>query len=78
MWGDIVIFSEDSILLREIFSFGSVCYLVEEFCYGVYNQCDSFIYLDLIIKNMYITIERYFKWDQYQISVGHVSKLLIY
>jgi hypothetical protein len=22
-----------------------------EFCYGVLNQCESFIYLDLIVKN---------------------------
>jgi hypothetical protein len=28
----------------------------------VYNQCESFICLDLIVKNMKISIERYFKW----------------
>jgi hypothetical protein len=33
-----------------------------EFCYGVYNQCDSFIYLDLMVKNRKIPIEKYFKW----------------
>jgi hypothetical protein len=29
-----------------------------EFCYGVYNQCESFIYLDLMVKNKEIPIER--------------------
>jgi hypothetical protein len=33
-----------------------------EFCYGVYNQCESFIYLDLMVKNMKVPIKRYFKW----------------
>jgi hypothetical protein len=41
---------------------------------GVYNQCESFIYLDLIIKNKKVPIERYFKrwtsiklvWIRYQ------------
>jgi hypothetical protein len=33
-----------------------------EFCYGVYNQCESFICLDLMIKNRKILIERYFNW----------------
>jgi hypothetical protein len=33
-----------------------------EFCYGVYNQCELFIYLDPMVKNMEIPIERYFKW----------------
>jgi hypothetical protein len=33
-----------------------------EFCYGVYNQCESFIYLDLMVKNREVHIERYFKW----------------
>jgi hypothetical protein len=33
-----------------------------EFCYGVYNQYESFIYLDLIVKNRKIAIKRYFKW----------------
>jgi hypothetical protein len=32
-----------------------------EFCYGVYNQHESFIYLDLMIKNREVPIERYFK-----------------
>jgi hypothetical protein len=32
-----------------------------EFCYGVYNQCESFIYLDLMVKNRNILIKRYFK-----------------
>jgi hypothetical protein len=32
-----------------------------EFCYNVYNQCKSFTYLDLMIKNKEIYIERYFK-----------------
>jgi hypothetical protein len=30
----------------------------DEFYYSVYNQCESFIYLNLIIKNRVITIER--------------------
>jgi hypothetical protein len=34
----------------------------EDFCYGVYNQCESFICLDLIVKNMEVSIKRYFKW----------------
>jgi hypothetical protein len=29
-----------------------------EFCYGVYNQYESFIYLDLIVKNREVSIER--------------------
>jgi hypothetical protein len=28
----------------------------------MYNQCELFIYLDLMIKNMEVPIERYFKW----------------
>jgi hypothetical protein len=32
-----------------------------EFCYGVYNQRESFIYLDLMIKNRKISIKKYFK-----------------
>jgi hypothetical protein len=33
-----------------------------EFCYSVYNQRELFIYLDLMVKNREIPIERYFKW----------------
>jgi hypothetical protein len=33
-----------------------------EFCYGVYNQCELFIYLDPMAKNREVPIERYFKW----------------
>jgi hypothetical protein len=33
-----------------------------EFCYGVYNHCESFICLDLMVKNRKISIKRYFKW----------------
>jgi hypothetical protein len=40
-----------------IFSF-----LIVEFCYCVYNQHDSFICLDQILKNSEIPVERYFKW----------------
>jgi hypothetical protein len=29
---------------------------------GVYNQCELFICLDLMVKNKEIHIERYFKW----------------
>jgi hypothetical protein len=32
-----------------------------EFCYSVYNQYESFICLDLIVKNIEIPIKRYFK-----------------
>jgi hypothetical protein len=35
--------------------------ILDEFCYGVYNQCESFICLDLIVKNREVPIERYFK-----------------
>jgi hypothetical protein len=35
---------------------------IYEFCYSVYNQCESFICLDLMIKNRVIPIKRYFKW----------------
>jgi hypothetical protein len=35
---------------------------LKEFCYGVYNQYESFICLDLMVKNMEVSIERYFKW----------------
>jgi serine/threonine protein kinase len=46
----------------------SRCYLSKvliykiEFCYAVYNQCESFICLDLMVKNKEVPIERYFKW----------------
>jgi hypothetical protein len=33
-----------------------------EFCYSVYNQRESFIYLDLMVKNREIPIKRSFKW----------------
>jgi hypothetical protein len=33
-----------------------------EFCYGVYNQCELFICLDLMIKNKEVPIEGYFMW----------------
>jgi hypothetical protein len=39
-----------------------VLHFFVDFCYSVYNQCESFIYLDLIVKNSEIIIERYFKW----------------
>jgi hypothetical protein len=41
---------------------GSTILLLIEFCYGVYNQCKSFICLDLMVKNKEILIESYFKW----------------
>jgi hypothetical protein len=41
--------------------FGSIS-IKKEFCYGVYNQCESFIYLDLMVKNREVPIERSFKW----------------
>jgi hypothetical protein len=28
----------------------------------MYNQYESFIYLDLIVKNREVSIERYFNW----------------
>jgi hypothetical protein len=43
-----------------------ICYyrtpVLNEFCYGVYNQYESFIYLNLMVKNREIPIGRYFKW----------------
>jgi hypothetical protein len=36
--------------------------MFRELCYDVYNQYESFISLDLIVKNSEIHIERYFKW----------------
>jgi hypothetical protein len=38
------------------------CSLNVEFCYGVYNQCESFICLNLIVKNIELPIEKYFTW----------------
>jgi hypothetical protein len=35
---------------------------IVEFCYNVCNQCESFIYLDLMVKNRKLPIKRYFKW----------------
>jgi hypothetical protein len=35
--------------------------ILSKFCYSVYNQHESFIYLDLMVKNRKIHIERYFK-----------------
>jgi hypothetical protein len=32
-----------------------------EFCYIVYNQCELFIYLDIMVKNKEMSIESYFK-----------------
>jgi hypothetical protein len=37
-------------------------FVIFEFYYGVYNQCESFICLDLMVKNREIPIKRYFKW----------------
>jgi hypothetical protein len=34
----------------------------KEFCYGVTNQRESFIYLNLMIKNREVPIKRSFKW----------------
>jgi hypothetical protein len=33
-------------------------YMLIEFCYSVYNQYDSFICLDLMVKNKEVPIER--------------------
>jgi hypothetical protein len=33
-----------------------------KFYYGVYNQYESFICLDLMVKNREILIEMYYKW----------------
>jgi hypothetical protein len=46
---------------RCLYGTGTPFFFVD-FCYSVYNQCESFIYLDLIVKNSEIIIERYFKW----------------
>jgi hypothetical protein len=32
-----------------------------EFCHAVYNQYESFIYLDIMVKNREVPIEIYFK-----------------
>jgi hypothetical protein len=37
-------------------------HFIFEFCYDVSNQYESFICLDLMVKNREIPIERYFKW----------------
>jgi hypothetical protein len=37
-------------------------HIYNKFCYDVYNQCESFICLDLMFKNIEIPIEMYFKW----------------
>jgi hypothetical protein len=34
---------------------------INKFCYSVYNQYASFIYLYLIVKNMDVSPEKYFK-----------------
>jgi hypothetical protein len=39
-----------------------VVWLFYEFFDDVYNQYKSFIWLDLMVKNREVTIERYFKW----------------
>jgi hypothetical protein len=44
-----------------MFGYCSTC-MVIEFYYGVYNQCESFIRLDLMVKNRDVSIEMYFKW----------------
>jgi hypothetical protein len=54
------------IYLRESVSYIYIYIYIErererEFCYGVYNQCESFICLDLMVKKREIPIERYFK-----------------
>jgi hypothetical protein len=36
--------------------------LNNEVCYSVTNQYESFICLDLMVKNRYVCIKRYFKW----------------
>jgi hypothetical protein len=36
--------------------------LNNEVCYSVTNQYESFIYLDLMVKNREVSIKRYFKW----------------
>jgi hypothetical protein len=45
---------------------------------GVYSQCKSLIYLDLIVKNKEVPIERYFKWWISIKLVSQVPKLLTY
>jgi hypothetical protein len=41
---------------------GHVQSTMNEFCYTVYNQRESFICLDLVVKNIKVYIKRYFKW----------------
>jgi hypothetical protein len=35
--------------------------LIYKFCYGVTNQCETFIYLNIMIKNREVYTEMYFK-----------------
>jgi hypothetical protein len=42
-----------------------------EFCYNVYNRRETFIYLDLMVKNREVPIKRYYTstklvWASYQ------------
>jgi hypothetical protein len=47
--------------LKFLYSSNGICNFTE-FCYNVYNQRESFICLDLMVKNREIAIERYLKW----------------
>jgi hypothetical protein len=49
-----------------------------EFCYGVYNQCGSFIYLDLMVKIGRYLLRGILSGGLVPISVDQVPKLLIY
>jgi hypothetical protein len=50
-----------------------------EFCYSVYIQYESFIYLNLMVKNREVSIKRYFKrWTNIKLVYGTGTKLLIY
>jgi hypothetical protein len=39
----------------------SSSYYFVEFCYGVTNHCEPFIYLNLMVKNREVPTKRYFK-----------------
>jgi hypothetical protein len=51
---------------------------IKKFYYGVYNQCESFIYLDLMVKIGRYLLRGILSGGPVLISVDQVPKLLIY
>jgi hypothetical protein len=37
-------------------------HIFKEFCYGVSNQYELFICVDLMVKNREVALKSYFKW----------------